>query len=407
MDNMDLIKLIEDSEKSCSKLFKRAEEIALFNQKKVLDAFIKNKIALRHFEQTSGYAYDDIGRNSLSSVYKDTFKAEAAIVSPLFASGTHTITTALFGILRPGDICLSVSDTPYDTLKKVINGGDGSLKDFGIEFICSKLKNNGAFNFNRIEKDIKKYKPQVIYLQRSKGYQWRNSFSINDIKNLCEFVKKLTEAPIIVDNCYGEFAEKEEPLEVGADLIMGSLIKNPGGGLAPTGGYICGKEKLINKIEGRYSAPGVGFEIGACPYGYRNFFQGFFIAPHIVLQSIKSSLLFGEVFKRLGFKVLNKDSFDIVRAIKFNNKEQLLAFCRAVQSASPVDGHVVPYPWPMPGYSHEVIMAAGTFIQGASIELSADAPIKEPYIAYVQGALTYEHAKLACLNCIKAIIELI
>ncbi|MCL2675584.1 MAG: methionine gamma-lyase family protein [Firmicutes bacterium] len=396
---MDIEKLISDCEKRLAPLFERAEDVAFFNQQKVLNAFKKNRIAPRHFEPSSGYAYDDQGRAELNAVFADAFNAEAAIVSPLFASGTHTITAALFGLLRPGNVCLSVSGKPYDTLLKVISGGDGSLKDFKIDFVYDNECFNSDcadFDYDKTKAAIKKHTPAVVYLQRSKGYNWRKSFNIAQIERLCAFVRKLTDAPIIVDNCYGEFVEKKEPLEVGADLIMGSLIKNPGGGLAPTGGYICGRQTLIDRVAGRYSAPGVGLEIGANPHGYKSYFQGFFMSPHVVLQAVKSALLFGEVFKTLGIDVLDESGFDIVRAIKLGSKERLIRFCEAIQGTSPIDAHVLPRPWAMPGYADKVIMAAGAFVLGASIELSADAPLHEPYIVYVQGALTYEHARIAC-----------
>jgi len=405
---MDTQKFIEQCEVELKKKFDKAEEIALFNQEKVLEAFRQNRIALMHFSATSGYGYDDVGRKALSNVFRDIFKAEDAIVSPLFASGTHTISTALFGYLRPNDKILSISGVPYDTLMPVIKGENiGSLKDFLIDFDYVSLIDDD-FDYSEIEKKLNQ-NYSMIYIQRSRGYEYRNAISIPNLKKVIDIVKSKTDAPIFVDNCYGEFVDTVEPLELGADVIMGSLIKNPGGGLAATGGYIAGKKALIEQIEGRYTAPGVGTEIGSYVGGYRNYFQGLFMAPHVVLQAMKSSLLFGLAFEKLGYEVLPKtdvDAGDIVRSIKFSNPDEVIAFCRAVQKTSPVDSHVTPYPWDMPGYTDPVIMAAGTFVQGASIELSADSPIRPPYVVYIQGALTYEHGKISLKNCINDVIAL-
>jgi len=390
-NSIEIDKIIEHSEKKCGQLFKHFESVALYNQEKVLNAFRKNKIALRHFSGSSGYAYGDAGRGALSKVFADAFDKEDAIVSPLFGSGTHTISVALFGLTKPSDIVLSISGKVYDTLQKVIKGNYGSLEDNEVKFEAVDLLENAQFNFNAIEAAIKKIKPSLIYIQRAKGYEWRKALSVIQIQEAADFVKKLTAAPIVVDNCYGEFAEISEP---NVNLIMGSLIKNPGGGLAPAGGYIAGDGNLIRKIASRYSAPGLGFDIGANPYGYQYYFQGFFMAPHTVLQAMKAAALFSEVFSSLGYDTLGTMS-DITCAIKFNSSDELIRFCQAIQKASPVDSHVVPCPSPMPGYENEVIMASGSFVQGSSIELSADAPIREPYIAYFQGSLTYEHAKIA------------
>lgn len=404
---MDIDLLIDECEKEAEGLFKTAEKIALFNQEKVLDAFRKNKIALRHFEATTGYGYDDIGRAGLCDLFKDIFRTEAAIVSPLFASGTHTIATALFGYLRPGDLMLSISGMPYDTLAPVIKGEKiGSLKDFGVDFKAVNLLNND-FDYEKIEQALRQ-SHSIVYIQRSRGYEYRNAFSTAQLKKVIKFVKERSAAPVFVDNCYGEFVDVCEPTEYGADVIMGSLIKNPGGGLAPTGGYIAGKSKYIEQIQGRYSAPGVGFEVGSYAAGYRNFYQGLFMAPHVTLQAKKSAIIFGMVFKKLGYEVLPQpqtNSGDIVLSIKFNSEQEVVSFCRAIQSMSPIDSHVVPYPWDMPGYEDKVIMAAGTFVQGASIELSADSPIRPPYVVYMQGALTYEHARIALKNCVKEILN--
>ena len=403
---MNTEQLIKECEIELKDYYEQLEDIALFNQEKVLEAFRNNRVALNHFSSTSGYGYDDIGRQTLCNLFKDIFVAEEAIVSPLFDSGTHTIATALFGALRPGDKILSISGVPYDTLLPVIKGeGNGSLKDFGVDFDSVALA-DGEFDYGAIEKKLSE-PHTIIYIQRSRGYEYRNALSMDSMQKVIALVKSKSSAPVFVDNCYGEFVEKVEPLQIGADVIMGSLIKNPGGGLAYTGGYIAGKKCLLDKIQSRYTAPGVGTEIGSYAAGYQNYYQGLFMAPHTVLQAMKCSLLFGLAFDKLGYEVLPKTDVkagDIVRSIKFANADEVIAFCRAIQKTSPVDSHVVPYPWDMPGYTDQVIMAAGTFVQGASIELSADSPLREPYVVYLQGALTYEHAKLAVRNCINDVM---
>ena len=403
----DINSIIAKAQCELKELFEHYEEVALFNQENVLKSLRDNKIALRHFNGTTGYGYDDIGRDTLNKVFASVFGAEDAIVSPYFTTGTHTISTALYGLLRPGDTLLSVSGMPYDTLQEVILGENiGSLKDFGIHFDKVELK-EGRFDVPAIIEALKK-PHSVIFLQRSRGYSWRDAFLIDDIKEIISVIREHSQAPIIVDNCYGEFVDKSEPTEVGADLIMGSLIKNPGGGLAPTGGYIAGKKNLIEQISYRLTAPGVGTEVGSYEHGYRLFYQGLFMAPHIVLQAIKSALTFSHVLRGLGYEALpraNAKCGDIICSVKFDTKEQLISFVQAIQLSSPIDSFVVPYPWDMPGYSHQVIMAAGTFVQGASIELSADSPIKEPYIAYLQGGLTYEHALIALKECLKRLRE--
>ncbi|MCL2556620.1 MAG: methionine gamma-lyase family protein [Firmicutes bacterium] len=406
---------IESIQKKSTDLFSCFEKIALHNQQKVLAAFRQNKIALRHFSGSSGYAYDDIGREALSKVFAHTFNKESAIVSPLFGSGTHTIAVALFGLTRPNDTILSISGKVYDTLQKVIKGNCGSLNEYGIKFESVNLTEQTEFDFDKIKNSINKYNPSIVYIQRAKGYEWRKALTVGQINEVAKFIKKITDASIIVDNCYGEFTEFEEP---DVNLIMGSLIKNPGGGFALTGGYIAGDRNLIEKIGSRYSAPGLGFDIGANPYGYQYYFQGFFMAPHVVLQAMKAAALFSEVFSTLGYKTLGAISTDeisksqkpltqsdITCAIKFNSAEELIKFCQSIQAVSPVDSHVVPVPSPMPGYKNEVIMASGSFVQGSSIELSADAPIREPYIAYFQGGLTYEHAKIALKEVLLNILK--
>lgn len=406
MLNIDIDNLIENVKDQLKPQFAECDDIALYNQNKVLEAFRKNKIALRHFNATTGYGYDDAGRDTLNRLFADTFGAEDALVSPYFTTGTHTISTALFGLLRPGDTLLSISGAPYDTLIDVISGNNiGSLKDFGIDYRQVNLTENGKFDNIKI-KDSLQSPHSVIYIQRSRGYSFRNAFTVEDIENIIKFVRSFSSAPIIVDNCYGEFTQKKEPTEVGADLIMGSLIKNPGGGLAPTGGYIAGKADLIKQIAFRMTAPGVGNEVGSYASGYRLFYQGFFMAPHITMQAVKSALTFSKVFRTLGYNAMPFDNTvmsDIICSIKFDSKEQLVSFIQSVQYVSPIDSFVTPYPWDMPGYADQVIMAAGAFVQGSSIELSADSPIKEPYVAYLQGGLTYEHALIAIKKCVQSI----
>ncbi len=399
---MTIEELIKKSEEKLVKSFQRADEISEYNQEKVLKAFNKRGIALRHFNGTTGYGYGDDGRFVLGDVYADALGAEAGIVSPALLSGTHTLTVALFGVLRTGDSVLCVSGMPYDTLRGVIYGeGNGSLKDYGISFDCVDLDENGKFNKQAIQAEMKRIGKslKMIYIQRSRGYELRDAFTVAEIKDVCTFVRSCGfTGCIFVDNCYGEFVEKQEPCEVGADVAVGSLIKNPGGGLAPTGGYIVGKTEYIENIGRRLTAPSIGNEVGSYAYGYRLFYQGLFLAPHVVNQAIKGSLLIGQCMDELGyenFPKLEKTPADITRAIRFDTANQLCDFIQSVQEASPIDSFVTLEPWDMPGYDSKVIMAAGCFVEGASIELSADAPVKPPYTAYFQGGLTYEHCKYA------------
>lgn len=404
---VDIEKLINESEESLKGLFFEAEKIAYNNQVKVLNAFRKNKIALRHFVSTTGYGYGDEGRDTLNTLFADIFGAEAALVSPNLLSGTHALTVGLFGVLRAGDTLFSIAGNPYDTLMDVISGKDnGSLADYGISFKKCDLI-GGDFNYDEIKKGLQDENVKVVFIQRSRGYEWRDAISEEKISKACAFVRECGfKGCIFVDNCYGEFVEETEPTQNGADVAVGSLIKNAGGGLAPTGGYIVGKKEFIDKIAGRLTAPSIGAEVGSYAFGYQYFYQGVFLAPHTVLQAIKGGLLIGECLKRLGYETspkLNALPFDITRAIRFQNAEELISFIQAVQEASPVDSFVCLEPWDMPGYDDPVIMAAGTFVQGASIELSADAPVKEPYIAYFQGGLTYEHCKYALTKILEKI----
>lgn len=393
-------KFINQIEKEEAENFAKIEKIALVNQEKVLSAFRENKISSRHFNPTNGYGYDDVGRDALCRLFADIFKAEDAIVSPLITSGTHALTLALFGILRPNDTLLAATGRPYDTLEEVINGeGIGSLRDFGISYMQCEYTNE-IFDYDTIEK----VKPKLIIVQRSKGYAWQNALSIEKIAVFCAKIKEISpDSIIMMDNCYGEFVETKEPIEAGADIVVGSMTKNPGGGLAPTGGYIAGKKQLIEQIGRRLTAPSLGMEVGSYFSSYLPFYQGIFLAPSVVSSAVKGCYLASKVFSHLGYETLPSNGLpgDIICAIKFNTEEELISFCRSVQKISPIDSHVTPYPWDMPGYSHQVIMAAGTFVQGATLELSADAPIKPPYIGYMQGGLTYQHAKLALIQILK------
>ncbi len=394
--------LIENCEKQLEKQFKYFEDVALFNQEKVLNSFKKNHLALRHFVGTTGYGYGDEGRDMLNNVFADVFKADKAICSPNIVSGTHALSLCLFGVLMPGDKALCITGTPYDTLNDVIYGkNNGSLADYNVEFTCIELKND-KIDKEKIKDYFENNKPKMVYMQRSRGYAWRDALSIDDIEDTVMFLKSLGfDGCIMLDNCYGEFLDKKEPTEVGVNLMAGSMIKNPGGGLAPTGGYVVGSTKYVDMVQNRLTAPSIGGEVGSYANGYQYYFQGLFLAPHVVLQAVKSSLLFGAVVNELGYETspkINDTPKDIIRAIKFNNSQQLISFIQTIQKNSPIDSFVDALPWAMPGYEDEVIMAAGCFVQGSSIELSADAPIREPYIAYMQGGLTYEHAKIVLKN---------
>ena len=370
-----------------------------------MKAFSDNRVSDSHFTATTGYGYDDIGRDTLDRVYADIMGAEDSLVRHNFISGTHTISTALFAVLRPGDKLVSVTGKPYDTLEEVIGieeeDGNGSLKDFDVEYEQVDLKNDGTPDFEQIKTVLIQSEVKAVTIQRSKGYGWRPTYSAKEIGELIHFIKKLSPDTIcIVDNCYGEFVETEEPTLYGADLIAGSLIKNPGGGIAPTGGYIAGKKKYVELCAYRLTSVGIGKEAGASLGFNRQLYQGLFMAPHTVAQAVKAAILCGAVFEKMGFEVDPKPSeirHDIIQSIKFGSPDKLTAFCRGIQKGAPVDSFVTPEPWDMPGYNSKVIMAAGAFVQGASIELSADAPIKPPYIAYMQGGLTYESAKLGIM----------
>lgn len=396
-------KIIDAAMKKLEKRFKETDEIAFVNQKKVLDAFTANRVALRHFNPTTGYGYDDVARDTLNKIYADVFGTEDAIVSPLITSGTHALTIALFGLLRPDQKLLCITGKPYDTLNDVIFGdGYGSLKDFGVKCKIVPLK-NGVPDIPAIKAAIEETNPAVIMIQRSRGYDMRPALSVKQIDELIALADR-QRSKILVDNCYGEFVETVEPSH--ADAIVGSLIKNPGGGIAPTGGYICGSKAAVAMIEGRLTAPSIGREVGSYAGDYRLFYQGLFMAPHVTAQSVKTAMLFSQALNELGYETMPKPDekfYDIICSVKFGDEKKLIDFCKTVQSASPVDSFAAPEPWDMPGYSDKVIMAAGAFVQGASIELSCDAPIRPPYIAYFQGGLTLEHGIIALQKCIAAL----
>ena len=399
------LKLVSEAEESIKEQFKHIENICEINQLRVMKAFADNRVSDSHFVATTGYGYDDLGRDTLDRVYADIMGAEDALVRHNFISGTHTISTALFAVLRPNDILVSITGKPYDTLEEVIGiqgeAGNGSLKDFGVKYVQIDLKHDGTPDLEQIKFTLTHMNVKAVTIQRSKGYGWRPTYSAKDIGALIEFLKEISPETIcIVDNCYGEFVETEEPTAYGADLIAGSLIKNPGGGLAPTGGYIAGKQKYVELCAYRLTSVGIGKEAGASLGFNRQMYQGLFMAPHVVSQALKAAVLCSSVFEKLGFEVdpkPNEIRHDIIQSIKFGDPDKVTAFCQGIQKGAPVDSFVTPEPWDMPGYSSQVIMAAGAFVQGASIELSADAPIKPPYIAYMQGGLTYESAKLGIM----------
>ncbi|HEY0828115.1 MAG TPA: methionine gamma-lyase family protein [Bacilli bacterium] len=403
--------LVEKVDAEIGQKLKEMDQLTDLNQWKVIRSFQKFQVSDFHFNDSTGYGYNDRGREILDLVYADVFGAEAAIVRPHMVSGTHAIGTALFGILRPGDELLFITGKPYDTLHKVIGqqgDGTGSLQDWGIRYNEVELLEDGRIDWDGVKRAIN-HKTKVIGIQRSRGYDWRPSFTVDQIREMIIFVKELNPALIVfVDNCYGEFTELKEPTEVGADIMAGSLIKNPGGGIAPSGGYIVGKQNYVDLASYRLTVPGIGGEVGAMLGTLRAIYQGLYLAPHTVGQALKGSIFAASMFEKAGFVTRprwNEKRSDLIQAIKFGSKEPLIAFIQAIQKASAVDAHVTPEPWNMPGYEEQVIMAAGTFIQGGSLELSADAPIRAPYIAYMQGGLTYSHAKLGVLTAVKAMID--
>ncbi|MDD7185807.1 MAG: methionine gamma-lyase family protein [Ruminococcus sp.] len=406
-----LIKLAEKAEQNCSGSFRKFEETAEFNGAKVLNAFAENKVSESCFYGSTGYGYGDIGRETLDKVYAQVFGTEDALVRHNFVSGTHALSTALFGVLRKGDLLVSITGKPYDTLEEVIGisgeAGNGSLMDYGIEYSQVDLNPDGTPDYDKITETVKNAK--VAYIQRSRGYSLRPAYTLADIEKMVKAIKKGNpDAIIMVDNCYGEFIEEFEPTHVGADIIIGSLIKNAGGGIARTGGYIAGRADLVEKCSYRLTCVGMGKEVGCTLDMNREMFLGFFLAPDVVCNAKKTSAFASELLSMLGFECSpRKDDTrgDIITAIKLGNEKLLTAFCRGIQKGAPVDSFVTPEAWDMPGYSDKVIMAAGAFTMGASIELSADAPIREPFAVWMQGGITYTSGKLGVMLAVQEMIN--
>lgn len=400
-----IIKLVNDSEKKLDKEFKKIDEICEYNSLKVLNAFWNNKLSEAHFSQTTGYGYDDIGRDVIEKIYAEIFGAEDALVRSQFISGSHALTVALFAYLRPGDTMLSISGLPYDTLHEVIGivPNDSSLKSFGVNYEQIDLINDD-FDYEKIKERLNKSKVKLIEIQRSKGYSTRKSISNSKIKKVVDLIRNYDKDVIImVDNCYCEFVDKVSPIEMGADIIVGSLIKNLGGGIAPNGAYVVGKKRLVDLAGERLTLPGEGREVGPTLGINKQILEGLFFSPSVVASALKTAVLASKVLEELGYKVeprYNDERVDIVQNIEFGKEEDLVKYCQGIQMASPVDSFAIPMPWNMPGYEDKVIMAAGTFTQGSSIELSCDGPIRKPYIAYMQGSLTYEYGKIAIIKAV-------
>lgn len=390
--------------------FEAIDELADINQLKVISAMQKNKVSEACMLGTTGYGYNDLGRDTLEKVYADIFHTEDALVRAQITCGTHALALALMSNLRPGDELLAPAGKPYDTLEEVIGIREsrGSLKEYGISYRQVDLLNNKDFDYEGIKNAINE-KTKLVAIQRSKGYQTRPSFSVDQIGELISFIRGIKpEVIIMVDNCYGEFTEEKEPSDVGADMVVGSLIKNPGGGLAPLGGYICGKKECVENAAYRLTSPGLGKEVGASLGVLKDFYQGLFLSPTVVASALKGAIFAANVYERLGFYVIpdsKEERHDIIQAVTFNDKDKMIAFCQGIQSASPVDSFVNPEPWAMPGYGSDVIMAAGAFISGSSIELSADGPVKEPYSVYFQGGLTFPHVKFGIIKTLQTLFE--
>ena len=409
-----LLTIAKEAETELKPIFERIDKISFDNTSRVLEAFKEHRVADSMFGGTTGYGYDDVGRDTLDKIYADVMGAESAFVRHSIVNGTQALTIGLFGLLRPGDVMLSVTNRPYDTLCEVVGiegeAGNGSLADFGVQYEQVDFKNKTEIDFDGIESKLNEFgkRVKVVFIQRSKGYLDRPTLTVDQIGEIAEFVHARSEAYVVVDNCYGEFTETREPCMVGADMVIGSLIKNPGGGIAESGGYIAGTSRAVELASYRLTSVGTGTEVGATLGQNRNLFKGFFMIPHIVAQAQKTAHFAAYVLERLGFDVnpkYNEMRSDIIQTVKFGYPEGLIKFCQGIQSASPVDSYVVPVPWAMPGYTDEVIMAAGAFTQGSSIELSADGPIRPPYIAFFQGSLTYESGKIAILTAAEKLLD--
>jgi cystathionine beta-lyase family protein involved in aluminum resistance len=411
--NDTVIELYSKAMEAVKDQFEKYDAIREFNQIKVLNALQEERISDSHFTNSTGYGYGDIGRDSLDKVYARIFNCESALVRPHFVNGTHAIGAALFGNLRPGDTMLSVCGSPYDTLHNIIGISKkeniGSLREYGVNYKQIDLLQDGNIDFQKIKTVLEEDKTiKLVHIQRSTGYGWRKAMLIAELEALIKFIKEINPKAIcFVDNCYGEFIHTQEPTDVGADLIAGSLIKNIGGGIAPTGGYIAGKTEFVEQAAYRLTIPGIGGECGSTFGVMRLLYQGLFLAPHVAIEAVKGAVFCAKIMELAGFEVLpkyNDERSDIIQAIKFGDKEKLINFCKGIQNGSPIDSFAQCEPWDMPGYEDQVIMAAGAFVQGASIELSADAPIREPYIAYLQGGLTFDHAKIGILIALSKVI---
>lgn len=408
----EILNIVNEAEAELKDRFDKLEDICAINQLKVLKAFQDNHINDTHFGWNTGYGYDDAGREAVERVYASIFHTEDALVRPNIVNGTHALSTTLFGILKPGEELIYCTGSPYDTLETVIGKNSteymGTLMDYGIRYKEVPLKADGDVDLDAIRNAIGD-KTKVIAMQRSTGYDWRPAISLESIRKVNEMVHEIdSDITTMVDNCYGEFVDTEEPSDFGVDVIAGSLIKNPGGGLALSGGYIAGRKDLIERISYRLTCPGIGAECGLTFGQNRHVLQGMFLAPKVVNAAVKGALLCGVIYDKLGYEVCPPafaDRSDIVQAIKFKDKNLTVAFCQAVQAASPIDSYVLPIPWDMPGYKDQVVMAAGAFVQGSSIELSADAPLREPYIAYFQGGLTYEHSRYGIIKSLEILTE--
>lgn len=419
MFNFDekLKNLAAEALKKAEKEFSYIDEVTEYNQQKMLKAFIDNGVSENVFSESTGYGYNDRGREIIDKVFAQAVDAEDALVRHNFTCGTHTLAVALFGVLRSGDTMLCVSGKPYDTILPVIgispsneNNNMGSLKDYGIDYKQVDLDADGRLDFEEIEKRVKADKPKMVYLQRSRGYSLRPTISVAEIKRVVEIVKKNSDAIVMVDNCYGEWTEKIEPTSVGADLIAGSLIKNPGGGIAKTGGYIAGKHCLVEKCAYRLTTPGLGREVGATLGHSRELFMGIFNGPHVVGEALKTAVFTCALFGLLGFDStpeLGETRHDIIQAVKLQKAENLIAFCQGLQKGAPVDSFVIPEPWEMPGYDSKVIMSAGAFTLGSSIELSADAPLREPFAVWLQGGLNFHSSKIAVMFAAKEVMKIL